>query len=695
MTETAIYLDDAADTDTADREPTLAEILDAPNVADLLDEHKLHEIGQRCVREFEYDWESTKEWRERYKRWMDVAMQVKEAKNHPWPKAANLKFPILTTAVIQFWARAVPAIIDGANLVKGRVLGPDPDGVKAARAERMGQHMTWQFLYDMPAWEDDTDKLLLLLPIVGCVIRKTYYDAIEHRNESEIVSADDFVINYWSSSLLKAPRFTHVLRRYPYQVEENVRSGLWYDVQLPTSTNEKDGSDTAPIEFLEQHCRIDLDGDGYPEPYVVTLVRETGEVCRIAACFDAEGVKAMRVRGHNVVQRIERKQYFTKYGFLPSPDGSFYDRGFGQILDDITGGIDTILNQSLDAATLQNTQGGFIGSGINIKSGPMRMAAGEWKRVDVTGGTLRDNIFPLELPGPSAVLFNLLELLIGAAEKITSSSDALSGESSGTEQPTTLLARIQQATKVMTGIFKRIHRAFGQEIAIMRDLNKDFLEDQVYFNLTDTPGQIGRADYEDKDLDVIPVSDPTSVNDAEKAAKANSLMVWIRNPLVNQQEIARRYMEATGQRDIGKLLDVAPPPPDPKILIEGAKLALEKMKVDALYDQQKATGVKQLIDAAVAAAGIGLIDDAAMFAGAAQKLSIESTQYTLESPNGQPVDRQADMGGVALPRGNEGVLQPPAGPPPGADGSMGAGNPDGPEPSALSDGPAPAPEPLA
>lgn len=653
--------------------PTLVDILQASNVADLLGEDEIRKIGNRCLQEFEYDLTSLTEWREAYQRWMDVAMQVKKEKTSPWPRAANLKFPILTTAVIQFWARAVPAIIDGANLVKGRVLGPDPDGSKAARAERIGQHMTWQLLYDMPAWEDDTDKLLLMLPIVGCVIRKTFYDPIENRNVSEMVSAEDFVINYWASSLLTSPRFTHVLRRYPYQVEENIRSGLWYDVKLPVSTNEKDGSDTAPIEFLEQHCRIDLDGDGYPEPYVVTMVRESGEVCRIAACFDADGIRAMQVQGRNVVQRIERKQYFTKYGFIPSPDGSFYDRGFGQLLDDITGGIDTILNQSLDAGTLQNTQGGFIGSGINIKSGPIRIVAGEWKRVDVMGGTLRENIVPLNLPGPSAVLFNLLELLIGAAEKITSSSDALSGESSGTEQPTTLLARIQQATKVMTGIFKRIHRSFGQELRIIRGLNKDFLDENVYFNLTDAPGQIGRADYEDKDLDVVPVSDPTSVNDAEKAAKANSLMVWVNNPLVNQQEIIRRYMEATGQRDIAKLMQVPAPPPDPKLLVEGAKLALEKMKVDAMYDQQKAAGIKLLIDAAVAAAGIGLVDDAAMFAGAAQKLSLESTQYTLETPNGEPAAPTGGMGGMAPPPGDEGLLPAPPGPPGGADGSMGEG----------------------
>src|SRR3546814_4251775 len=68
-----------------------------------------------------------------------------------------------------------------SNLVKGRVLGPDPSGDKKARAERMGQHMTWQLLYRMPGWEEETDRMLLMLPIVGCVFRKTRSE--EHTSE--------------------------------------------------------------------------------------------------------------------------------------------------------------------------------------------------------------------------------------------------------------------------------------------------------------------------------------------------------------------------------------------------------------------------------------------------------------------------------------------------------------------------------
>jgi chaperonin GroES len=213
------------------------------------------------------------EWLVRYRKWLDMAMQVREAKNFPWPKASNVKFPLLTVAAIQFQARAYPAIVDGSNLVKGRVLGPDPDGQKRQRADRIGAHMTWQMLYRMPDWEEETDRLLLQLPITGCVFRKTYYDSIANSNCSEMVSGEDFIINYWAKSLERAPRYTHRLRFYPHEVKEKIAAGLWREVPVQADAEDANDED-ALVEFYEQHRYIDLDDDGYPEPYIVTTTKD-------------------------------------------------------------------------------------------------------------------------------------------------------------------------------------------------------------------------------------------------------------------------------------------------------------------------------------------------------------------------------------------------------------------------------------
>lgn len=655
---------------------TVLDFLEADNICDLLPDEEINRIGARCLQEFEYDLTSRSAeddpqcWEQRYDRYLDIAMQVRKAKTFPWPGAANVKFPALTTGAIQFQARAYPVIVDGSNLVKGRVLGDDPEGMKRARADRVGQHMTWQLLYDMPGWEEDTDRLLLMLPIVGCVFRKTYYDDVLQRSTSKLVTAKDFVINYWAASIEAAPRFTEIQRFYPHEVIERIRSGVWRDIgRITEGRNEKDDSDTAPVEFLSQHCRIDLDGDDYPEPYVVTLERSTGKVVRIVACYDEDGItiEGDIEAGDITVVRIEQKRYFTKYGFIPSPDGAFYDIGFGYLLDDITAAIDTTLNQLLDAGALANAQGGFIGNGVNMRSGDVRIRLGEWKRLDVTGGTLRDNIVPLNLPGPSAVLFNLLQLLIEQTKAITSVQDVLTGGGvTSTTPATTVLAQIEQATKVQTAIFKRIHRAFGSELRILFGLNRDFLDERAYFELLEAPVGIGRGDYQTADIDVVPISDPTMVNDAQKAARAQALLAFNGDPLTNQQELRRRFWEGTGQPNVKALMTVPPPPPMPP----DPKLLLDTMKARNDRDESLASIADKLAGSAQSLAALGLLQDAAVLAGTATRIG-ESIAAPMEPAN--DLEQPGGDGPLAAESGDGGVLPLPDGSALGPDAAMGGG----------------------
>lgn len=690
MAETAIILEEEeAPTETGPL--TLQAILEADNVADYLDDAKLLEIGTRAVSEYEIDEASRKDWKARYDRAMKIAMQVREAKNTPWPNASNVKFPLVAVAAIQFQARAYPAIVDGSNLVKGRVIGPDPDGQKQSRADRVGRHMSWQLLFKMPGWEDDTDRLLLMLPIVGCVFRKTYYDKIAGTNCSTMIPADDFVVNYWAKSLEATPRYTHILRYYPYEVRERIRNGIWREI--PIDNDDKTNDEDSYGEYLEQFRLIDLDEDGYPEPYVVTLTKE-GAVARIVPCFDESGVI---IGPDGAVARIERKQYVVKYGFIPSPDGAFYDIGFGTLLEDLNAAIDTTINQMLDAGALQNTQGGFVGSGINIKSGATRFKQGEWKRVDVTGGTLRDNIFPLALNGPSSVLFSLLQMLIQAAKDITATQDIMTGGAPTANTPaTTTLAQIEQGMKVMSAIFKRIHRSFRDELKILFDLNRMFLDEEEYFNLNDQTGAVGRDDYQEKDLDVIPVSDPTMVSDIQKMARAQYLMQFFGNPMVNQQVVLRRALEAGGIPDVGELLNVEPPPPDPKLLLDGMKQRNEREKTQSdmkvneadirAKDAQTASSLAQTaLNIAQFAAATGEVemmkfaqDLATIGSDLARQVAEETAEEGMEGTEDEFADEQGGVQPMVGPSGDGGIPDLPEGLPGVAGGEMGLGGGDEP-----------------
>lgn len=699
---------------------SLSQILSGQNLAELLDGAELNKIGQAVIRDVEIDETSRGPWFTRYEKNIKIAMQVIEkGKVFPWPNAANTKSPILAISAIAFNAEAYPLIVDGSNLVKGRVLGPDPDGTKQARADRIGQHMTWQLLYKMPGWEEDTDRLLLILPIVGCMFRKTYYDAIENSNRSETLGAEDFIINYWAKSVESAPRYTQVLHYYPYEVGEKIAAGQWLDVPLDDNPDGVDGNDEQALgDYYEQHRCLDLDGDDKPEHYVVTCTKE-GKVARIVPCFGPENI-TVAINDHRTGQvfktekyskveedaqkdpriiglvgdivKIERRQYFTKYGFIPAADGSFYDIGFGDLLQSTTDTIDTLQNQMLDAASLANAGGGFVAAGVNVRGGSYKFTLGEFKRVDVqNGGALKDNFLPMPSQGPSQVSFTLLELLMGQAKDITSSQDVVSGKAPPNQPATTTLALIEQAGMVKKGVLKRIWRAFGAELRIIFRLNGEYLDEEEYFQLNDAEpekgqdgqpvvgqdgqpqmtsvARIGREDYADSDLDVVPVADPNQISNAHKVARTQAMHEMFNgDPLINQKKLRQNELEALGATDIKDWLDVPAPGPPPEILLKMSEQETKKQdsatkakQAETDLIKARAAAFDQVTDGVLKLFEAGMLGDAADAAAKAMEV--------LGGLNAQADNGQGGVPAMAGPPGDGGVSPVPPG---------GSGGPGGP-----------------
>src|SRR5882672_10495454 len=121
--------------------------------------------------------------------------------------------------------------------------------------------MSYQYLEEQKEWEIETDKLLHILPIVGCAFRKTFFDPTHGRNMGLLVHAENLVINYWAKSLELAPRLSEELKLYPLEIEEKKRAGIFLDQEYGPAAS-SDGDKDAPHEFIEQHCRYDLDEDG-------------------------------------------------------------------------------------------------------------------------------------------------------------------------------------------------------------------------------------------------------------------------------------------------------------------------------------------------------------------------------------------------------------------------------------------------
>lgn len=615
--------DDGGEQDEAGLESTLARLQAytvADNIAAALDDDHLGRIAHQVLEEFAIDERSRADWAETAGKMMDVALQVREAKNTPFEGAANIKYPLLTVAALQFNARAYPAICDGQGVVKAVVVGEDeglpqtgPDGqpvvdqatgqpamasepgAKQRRADRISEHMSWQLMEEMVEWEEDTDMLLMQLPIVGCAFRKVFYDSGPGRNRAEMVSAMDLVVNSNTRTLDEAPRVSQCISLYPHEIDERIRDGRFVEFDYGDS-DDGSGDGDAPHEFIEQHRWLDLDDDGFREPYIVTVHKQGEKVCRIAANFRIEDISTDGER----ITRIGKHSYFVKYSFLPDPRGGFYDIGFGRLLESIGAAIDTTLNQMLDAGHLQNAGGGFIGSGVHFGKANIRLRPGHYQTVNAAGQDIRNAIVQMQHPGPSPVLFQLLGLLIEAAKDITAVKDVVTGDSGNKVQTaTTTLALIEQGLKVFTAIYKRVYRAMKAEFKLLYDLNAEHLPDKAYFNVLDTPKAVARDDYAQGDMDIMPVADPSAVTDMQKIARMNVVAQYIGTGLQDDREALRRLYEVARIDDIDALLpEPQGPSPQEQMAMANADAEIRAKGARAMRDE--AAGKKDLVEAALA-----------------------------------------------------------------------------------------------
>ena len=623
----------------------LSDLQNEKNIANLLSEEELNNIGHSVLQTYEADKNSRSSWEKKMKDAMDLALQITKEKSWPWRNASNVKFPLLTIAALQFASRVYPSVVKAPDLVKYRVQGSDPDGAKAAMAQRISSHMSYQLLEEDEGWEEEHDKALLALPILGCVFKKTYFDSVKGHNCSKLVLPMDLVVHYYAKSVEECGRKTEVFKLYERDIRERVLKGIYKEYDLPKpslddpeQSSEREGTmppaddPDRPRTILEQHTFLDLDKDKYPEPYVVTVDKDSKKVFRIVARFkEVVTEQALKIEENNKriqevaqslpnpesldaqqqmaasivarraeatitrlqaenqdlesqkpkVLRIVPVEYYTKIPFIPSPDGGFYDIGFGALLGPLNASVDTIINQLVDSGTLNNSNAGFIGKGARIKGGRMTFEPNEWKRVDVAGGVLRDSIVPLPVNQPSAVLFQLLGLLIDYTQRVSSVTEAMSGDNPGQNTPAyNMSAMLEQGLQVFNGIFKRVYRAFRGELRKIYSLNAIYLNESEYFEYHDVDQQISRNDYKADPKDLIPAADPNAFSAKEKQMKAamiaeRSQMTAGYDPIKVEQRLleamdipdAAEVFPVQQNPETGRIELVYPPAPNPEIEI--------------------------------------------------------------------------------------------------------------------------------
>lgn len=597
------------------------------NIATILDEGVVREMGIELKKLIDEDDKSRQGWLDQNAEYLKLASQIKEAKNTPWPGASNVKFPLLTNACLQFHARALPALVNTSRPVKPKVIGKDADGSKLRRGMRISSYMSYQILEEMDEWVDELDRLLFILPMIGLCYKKTYYSPSLRRARSVLLTPEDVIVNYEAKDYERA-RMTEIIEMSPNEYIEMVREDLFLDVELPDPRQEDErhqARDAAkklskptinvdtPYVFYESHCWYDLDGDGYQEPYVVTMLKDTGEIVRITPRWEEQNLV---VNDRNEVVKIKAENFFTPWTFFPDPYSSVYGIGFGTLLGPNNEAINTLINQLIDAGTKANLGGGFIGRGARLKGGAVRLLPGEYKMVNSAGDDIRKSIVPLPANQPAPALFSLLQLLITVGDQTGSITDMIKGENPGQNQKVgTTMAVLEQGMKVYTSIYRRLHRALTKEYKQLFNLNRQYLDEDSYLSILDevpsdeqleaqlqaqgaTEEQAAQArqvveemrnasleDFTEEGVDIIPASEPSMISDTLQLMKSQSLMEKLGVLPLNVKEVTRRVLEAEQHQDIDELMNVPPQAPS----VEERELMLDLIK-------EKREGVNSFFD---------------------------------------------------------------------------------------------------
>lgn len=519
----------------------LADILSYPtNIAKLLDGSQKESIYEYCNTRYEDLVAIRTPRNEKLRQANEEALQIYKAKDFPWPKAANVKYPLITNACIDFASRIFPAVWQDGDVVKTKFYTQHKD---YAAGDRLARYLNYYLAERVPAWADNLDKLTTAYPINGLMLKKVYYDPEVGAVRSDLVFPQDLFVPNEAATLKDAPYFFQRYVTNRRNIISFIRSGVW-DAEEDDFQCEDMGANDQPtnatvrsedktpsafadvFEAVEGYVSLDFDHDGYPEPYIVTFVPKIGKIVRVVPRFQEDGVT---YDDKERVVRIVPDDYFVEYQFMQSPDGSLYALGEGELLLSINQAVDTSINQLLDAGTLNNLSSGWISKNVRLQQGSASFGPGEWKTVNSFTGKLSDNILPLPKSEPSATTFELLKTLVDAGTRIAGAQQISDIQIPSNLSATSSMAIIENGMTGLKSVYKRFHRALTNELRLILQWLKKYPDIQEYQAIAGEGATINDFDLIDF---VIPVSDPNLITTISKATKAQQLLEMAQQNLI-------------------------------------------------------------------------------------------------------------------------------------------------------------------
>jgi hypothetical protein len=619
----------------------LKKIIDSENILEDLSEADVLDIRERVSSGYELDLKSMEDYLDKYDKVIKLASMDDDLgdKTFPFIGASKVMLPQLAKAAIDFNSRTLPEVVNRADIAHHKVWG-QPNALKEAKAERRSLATNYQLKKGIDGWAKRMDRALLLLPVSGMYFRKKWWQ--DGKIQDCLITADKMVFDHDADSFNEAPRKSHWFLIEQNDFESRVRDGYYCEIEIHKERDDKNKQPKVdkPLKLIESHCTLDLDKDGYCEPYIVTFCECCDTVVKVEKRFAESDIYI----DDGEVISIKGEEFFTQHGFIPDLKKPAIYNGWGQLLYDTLSSLNTMMRQIIDAGTLNNTamNSGFISSNIKTpgrsKSQRVELIMGQLTKVDVGAGqSLKDMIWTPQFAGVSQSFYQVLQDLKNEVDQYVTASQTM--DVTAGEAASLYLARLMQALKVPNAIMSRVYNSFTDEFMRIDDLMKRYMDGEEYKAIINwvpevpdevmqqyemamqqwqqmggemmgieppkDPVAVANASVskdEDfaEDLGVFTTADPSLGSDQERIARAEIIAQRAAEVSgYNRYECEKNYLMKMGETNIDKLLPKPTNEPDPmaELQMKWTAADIERMQADSqkrMADMQKDMADMQL-----------------------------------------------------------------------------------------------------
>jgi hypothetical protein len=528
------------------------------NLAEYMDEGGLQTLASDLIGDIEGDISSRKDWVEMFVKGLDVLGMKYEERTEPWNGACGVYSTILTEAAIRFQSDTIIETFPAQGPVKTEIVGAI-DKLKEEAAERVREDMNYQLTEAMPEYRPEHERMLYSLGLAGSAFKKVYFDPSLNRQAAMFISAEDIIMPYGASSILNAPRVTHVMRKTKNEIKKLQVSGFYRDVELGEPQSffsdiekkkaEDQGyslTDDDRYQIYEVHVDYDLPGyedeDGIALPYVITIDRGTNEVLAIRRNWNEDDEQKLK------------RQHFVQYTYIPGFGA--YGLGLIHIIGGYARAGTSLIRQLVDAGTLSNLPGGLKSRGLRVKGDDTPIAPGEFRDVDVPSGAIKDNIMTLPYKEPSQVLLALLTQITEEGRRLGSIADMKISDMSAQAPVGTTLALLERQLKTMSAVQARVHFAMKQEFKLLKAIIRDYTPQEYSYDPAEGNRKAKQGDYDL--VEVIPVSDPNSATMAQRIMQYQAVIQLAQQApqIYNLPQLHRQMIEVLGVKNADKLVPI-------------------------------------------------------------------------------------------------------------------------------------------